>query len=139
MKNSLLTALALGLLSSSVSAEERPRPALEKKQFARVVASGANPRIEFFYALNPDCTASGEVNVRVTKEPEHGAVKITSTTGFPNSPKESIYFKCNEHRLKGMQINYKSAEKFTGDDTIEVLVIYPLGAAWEVRYDVSVR
>ena len=38
-----------------------------------------------------------------------------------------------------MQINYKSAEKYTGDDAIEVLVIFPAGAAWEVHYDISVR
>ena len=38
-----------------------------------------------------------------------------------------------------MQINYKSADKYIGDDTIEVFVIFPVGAAWEVRYDISVR
>jgi hypothetical protein len=26
-------------------------------------------RVGFFSALNPDCTASGDVNIRITKEP----------------------------------------------------------------------
>jgi hypothetical protein len=62
MKN-LLAALALGLLSSSAFAQE----GLEKKEWTRVVPSAANQRIGFFTALNPDCTASGNVIVRMTK------------------------------------------------------------------------
>jgi len=75
MKNLLFTVLAFGLLSSSAFAEEQPRPGLEKKQFTRVVASGTNTRIGFFTWTNPDCTAIGNVNVRVTKQPEHGTVE----------------------------------------------------------------
>jgi hypothetical protein len=141
MKNLLLTVLAFGLLSSSAFAEERPRQeGLEKKQFTRVVASGTNQRIGFFYALNPDCTASGDVNVRVTKQPEHGGtVDITTATNFPGFPKESIRYKCNQHKVKGMQVNYKSAEKYVGDDALDLLILFPAGFAWEVHYDVSVR
>jgi hypothetical protein len=38
-----------------------------------------------------------------------------------------------------MQINYKSAEKYTGDDALDLLVLFPAGTAWEVHFDVSVR
>jgi hypothetical protein len=38
-----------------------------------------------------------------------------------------------------MQINYKSAEKYTGDDTLDLLVLFPGGTAWEAHYDISVR
>jgi hypothetical protein len=107
--------------------------------WTRVVASGTNQRIGFFYALNPDCTASGNVNVRVTKQPEHGTTEITPAILFPNFRKENIRYKCNQHKVKGMQINYKSAEKYTGDDALELLVLFPAGFAWEVHYDVSVR
>jgi hypothetical protein len=46
---------------------------------------------------------------------------------------------CNQHKVKGMQINYKSAEKYVGDDAFDLLVLFPAGTAWEVHYDVSVR
>jgi hypothetical protein len=69
----------------------------------------------------------------------HGTVEITPTTHFPNFPKEAIRFKCNQHKVKGMQINYKSAEKYVGDDAFDLLVLFPAGTAWEVHYDVSVR
>jgi hypothetical protein len=135
MKSLLLTVLALGLLSSSASAEE----ALQKKQYTRVVASGTNRQIGFFTALHPDCTASGNVEVRVTKQPEHGSAETTTTTNFPGYPKENIRFKCNEHKVKGIQINYKSAAKYVGSDELELLVLFPAGTAWEVHYDVDVR
>jgi hypothetical protein len=127
--------LAFGLLSSSAFAQE----GLEKRQLTRVVASGANQRIGFFTALNPDCTASGNVNIRVTKQPEHGSTETTTTINFPAYPKEHSRSKCNDHKVRGMQVNYKSAEKYVGSDELELLVLFPNGFAWEVRYNIDVR
>ena len=105
----------------------------------RVVPSGANQSIGFYTSLNPDCTSRGTVDIRITKQPKHGALNIAAATGFPNYPKENIRYKCNQHRVKGMQINYKSVVKYSGDDALELLVLFPNGFAWEVQYDVSVR
>jgi hypothetical protein len=135
MKNLLLTVLTFGLLSSSAFAQE----ALEQKQFTRVVASGAKQRIGFFHAVHPDCTASGDVNIRVTKQPEHGSVETTTATLFPGYPKENIRSKCNDHKVRGVQVNYKSAEKYVGNDEFDLLILFPAGFAWEVHYDMSVR
>jgi hypothetical protein len=135
MKNLLLTVLAFGLISSSAFAQE----GLDKKQFTRVVASGTNQRIAFFNAIHPDCTASGDVNIRVTKQPEHGSVETTTATLFPGYPKENIRSKCNDHKVRGKQVNYKSAEKYVGEDALDLLVLFPGGFAWEVHFDVSVR
>ena len=135
MKNFFVTVLALGLLSSSSFGQE----GLEKKQFTRVVLSGTNQRIGFFHANNPDCSASGTVNLRVTKQPEHGSTETIATTNYPNYPKENVRAKCNEHKVRGMQINYKPAEKYVGSDELDLLVIFPGGNAWEVHYDISVR
>jgi hypothetical protein len=135
MKNLLLTVLAFGLLSSSAFAQE----GLDKKQFTRVVASGTNQRIGFYTNLNPDCTASGNVNIRVTKQPEHGSTEITPTINFPGYPKEHVRFKCNDHKVRGMLINYKSAEKYVGSDELQLLVLWPHGTGWEVHYNIDVR
>jgi hypothetical protein len=135
MKNLLLAVLAFGLLSSSAFAQE----GLEKKQFTRVVASGAKTRLGFFYASHPDCTASGDVTLRVTKQPEHGTAETIAATNYPNYPKDNIRVKCNEHKIKGMQINYKSAEKYVGNDEFDLLILFPAGTAWEVHYNIDVR
>jgi hypothetical protein len=123
MKTLLLTVLVCGLLSSSAFAQE----GLEKKQWSRVAASGTNQRISFFHALHPDCTASGNINVRVIKQPEQGTVEITPTMSFPSYPKENIRSKCNQQKVRGIQVNYKSAEKYVGNDTLDLLILYPNG------------
>jgi hypothetical protein len=113
MSKFLLTVCALGLLASSAFAQEKsPEQMLEKQQLARVVTSGTNQRIGFFYAVNPDCSASGDVNVRVTKQPEHGTVETTAATDFPTFPKENMRGRCNNRKVRGVQVNYKSAEKY---------------------------
>jgi hypothetical protein len=38
-----------------------------------------------------------------------------------------------------MQVNYKSAEKYVGSDELELLVLFPNGFAWKVRYNIDVR
>ena len=134
MKNLLLPVLAFGLVSSSAFAQEGP----QIKQFTRVVGSGTKERIGFFTWTNPDCTAGGNTSIRVTKQPEHGSIETTTTSNFPGYPKEHVRFKCNDHKVRGVQINYKSVEKYVGNDELELLVLFPGGFAWEVHYNMDV-
>jgi hypothetical protein len=66
-------------------------------------------------------------------------VETVATTNFPTYPKGHIRSKCNDHKVRGMQVNYKSAEKYVGSDELELLVLFPAGFAWEVRYNIDVR
>jgi hypothetical protein len=151
MKRLLLTVCAFGLLLSSALAEEKSLEQLDREssriwgaeglqrlQFARTVPSGTNQRIEFVTSLNPDCTSNGDINVRVIKQPEHGKVEIASTAHFPSFSKESNRYKCTQHKVKGVLVNYK-AEKYVGEDAFDLLVLYPGGFAREVHYDIGVR
>jgi hypothetical protein len=152
MSKFLLTVCAFGLLLSSAFAEEKSPEqyrdershifgieGLQNQTFTRFVASGAKLRIGFFHALNPDCTASGDVNVRVTKQPEHGTVETVATTQYAHYPKENIRSKCNHHKVRGQQVNYKAAEKYTGNDEFDLLILFPTGFAWELHFDMRVR
>ena len=148
MSKFLLTVCAFGLLLSSAFAEEKsPEQHREesnqifgqKMELTGVVASGTNQRIGFFYAVNPDCSASGDINIRVTKQPEHGTVETAAATNFPNFERENIRYRCNQHKVRGQQVNYKSAEKYVGDDTLDLLVLFPGGFAREVHLNISVR
>ena len=82
MSKFLLTVCAFGLLWSFALAEEKSSEqyreesnqifgveGLQKVNWTRIVASGTNQRIGFFYAVNPDCSASGDINIRFTKQP----------------------------------------------------------------------
>jgi hypothetical protein len=65
--------------------------------------------------------------------------EIATTTNFPGYSKESIRSKCNQHKVKGTVVNYKTAEKYTGKDEFDLLVFYPRGFARELHFDISVR
>ena len=41
-------------------------------------------------------------------------------------PKEHVRAKCNEHKVRGVQVNYKSAGKYVGSDEFELLAPFPL-------------
>jgi hypothetical protein len=152
MRKFLLAVIAFGLVSSSAFAEEKSLErlreershilgveGLESQTYSRVIASGAKQRLDFYAAVNPDCTATGDVTVRVTKQPEHGTVETVARTDYAHWPKANIRSKCNQHRVKGTLVNYKAAEKYTGSDEFDLLVIYPRGVAREIHYDISVR
>jgi hypothetical protein len=152
MSKFLLTVCAFGLLLSPAFAEEKSREqhreesshifgieGLENQTFNRIVASGAKVRIGFFYALNPDCTVIGNVNVRVAKQPEQGKVETVATTEYAHFSKENIRSKCNQHKVKGTLVNYKAPEKYTGNDEFDLLILYPTGLARELHFDMSVR
>src|SRR5262249_32548874 len=152
MNKFLVTACIFGLLLSSAFAEEKSREQLreerlhifgiegqENQSFTRFVASGAKQRIGFYASLNPDCSATGDVNVRISKQPEHGTVETVATTDYTYYPKENIRSKCNQHKVKGTLVNYKAAEKYTGNDEFDLLILLPNGLAWEHHFDMRVR
>jgi hypothetical protein len=151
MNRFLLTVCAFGLLSSSAFAQDKSPEQLREERshiygieglasqtYSRVIASGAKQRIDFYASINPDCSATGDLNVRVTKQPEHGTVETVATTDYAHWPKENIRSKCNLHKVKGTLVNYK-AEKYTGNDEFDLLILFPHGTAWEIHHNISVR
>jgi hypothetical protein len=151
MSKFLLTLCAFGLLLSSAFAEEKSPEQLREERchifgieglqtqtFTRFIASGAKQRMGFYADINPDCSAVGDINVRVTKQPEHGTVETTASTDYIHYSKENIRSKCNQYKVKGMQVHYKAAEKYTGNDAFDLLILYPDGLAREHHFDISV-
>jgi hypothetical protein len=147
----LLTVVAVALLSSSAFAAEKTQTQEDsdhifgvegkrKFQFTRFISSEKSQRIGFFTALNPDCTVMGEIEVRITKEPKHGKIEaVTDTDGYPNYPKTSNRYKCIEHKVQGTQVSYTSEANYTGNDAVDLLVLFPTGMPYEVHYNVRVR
>ena len=152
MSKFLLTVCAFGLLLSSAFAQEKSPEQYREEQshifgieglqtqtFTRFVAAGTKQRMGFYADINPDCSAVGDINVRVTKQPEHGTVETTASTEYAHFSKENIRSKCNQHKVKGMLVNYKATEKYSGKDEFDLLILYPAGYAWEHHFDISVR
>jgi hypothetical protein len=159
MKRLLFTVLACGLLLSPAFAQgsktrsdvdvderylvEKPPKGrvdpgyLNATRFQRFAASGKSTMLGFYTALQPDCSVAGIVTIRIAKQPEHGSIEMVETTDFPHyrGPRA----KCNQQKVEGVLVTYKSAQKFIGKDAVDLLALMPGGFAWENHFDISVR
>jgi tetratricopeptide (TPR) repeat protein len=116
-----LALLSLGDLYEAMPPKVRVDDGLVKsKDFKRYVASGTGTVLGFYTGLNPGCTASGIVTIRVVKQPEHGSIEIVETIGFPNYL--GSLARCNQQKVQGVLVTYKSTPKFIGKDASTCLL-----------------
>jgi hypothetical protein len=120
--------------ASACLAQTRP-----PQTVVRTVVSGKQSQVGFLYALNPDCSNAGEVDVRILKKPEHGTIEITQGDGFPNYPETNIRFQCNKQKVPGSLVMYKSDDGYVGKDFFETEHIGPLGGDFINKYVVTVK
>jgi hypothetical protein len=110
------------------------------QDLARVVPSGKEMRIYWIYMLNTDCSAKEEpsLDMRILSQPKHGKAEVTAFSSIA-SYAHADWKKCNGVKAPGMGIKYKSAEHFTGKDSLQILVFYDGGFAQEVTITINVR
>lgn len=142
----LITVSAFGLLVSVAKAQEPTKEeaseasaGMKKVEATRHVPSGAKRTIYFLSGANPDCSPYEGIEVRKTKEPEHGTIEVVPSDGFPNFAKENARFKCNDKKIRGLKVNYKSSGDYVGPDGFVLFVMYPDGFAREINMHVSVH
>jgi hypothetical protein len=129
-----IAALLLGGASQDVLAQQTP-PA----HFSPTVPTGKKRLVGFAVSLNPDCSPVGEMDARVTKQPEHGTVEVEPGTGFSNYPENNQRHACNLKPSQGMRINYASKEDFIGKDTFDVEILGGVGSDVIWKYTVTVK
>jgi hypothetical protein len=103
------------------------------------VPTGKKRLVGFFTNLNPDCSAFGEIDARVIKQPENGTVEVETGTGFTNYPDSNQRHPCNLKPSPGMRVNYTSKEGFIGKDTFEIEFLGGLGSDVIWNYTVTVK
>jgi hypothetical protein len=137
MKSKLGAALALafGLFLSSAPAQD----AMKKFDFTRYVPSGIKRNLGFYTYINPECSVIDGTEVKMTQGPEHGTVEIVPEENFGSWAKDTVHYKCNEKRIRGFSLYYKSSEGYHGPDRFNVLILYPNGSAYEEHFTVNVR
>lgn len=128
----------------SASAQEPQGPAAglpsaRPASFARFVPTAEERTIGFYTAINPDCTQSDRTVVRIIAPPEHGTASFQNGEMYTSFPRENPRSACNDKRVPGAMVKYKSEEGYTGGDTFRALIIYPDGSATEATYNIVVR
>jgi hypothetical protein len=127
------------LAQVSVAEERFVTEGLKHFDYTRYVPSSVKRTIGFIYGAQIDCTAMTGMEVKITKEPQHGTVEIVPGEMFPNFAKDNPRSKCNVKKQKGMLLNYTAEKGYTGTDTVEVFVMFPSGYAHEAVYDITVK
>ncbi|ABQ33026.1 MULTISPECIES: hypothetical protein [Bradyrhizobium] len=110
--------VVVGLLLSAVAAHAE-----------RVIPSGKQLILFNATSVNPDCSALGNVEVRVAQGPEHGKVSIRRTRVFPNYAAVNLRSACNARRVAGVLVTYVSQRGYVGDDLVVIEVFFPNGRA----------
>ncbi len=110
-----------------------------KLELTRVAAAEQKLRLDFLYAIQPDCSPSGEVAVRVTEQPQHGTLVVEDGQAFTNFPKANQRYVCNTRKSDGRLIFYQPKPDYLGTDSITVYVIFPAGFAQTRHYSIDVK
>lgn len=109
-------------------------------QYARKVAASGTPMLlTNAWAVNPDCTPTGTITMRVVSSPNHGRVSIIRGKVFPNFPPHNPRHHCNARGVMGVKAMYVSRRGYTGPDAAALEVIFPSGIYRRGSFGIAVR
>ena len=74
--------------------------------------------LNFFYAVNADCSVRGLPKLTFTQPPAHGTAQALEARGHPHFPPGHPYAVCNSDAVAGMSGTYTPEPGFTGDDSL---------------------
>ena len=106
---------------------------------ARVAASGVPVLIGHWADLNPDCTPTGPITLRVVRQPEHGEVTIRERSGYTFFAKDNPRFVCNARATPGVDVTYVSRSGYVGADSLTLEVIFTEGGQRQPTFAINVR
>ena len=115
-----------------------PNPA-QPPDLTKVVATDQRLRVEFLYALEPDCSSMGVTSVRILEPPQHGKLTIENGRAFTGFAKENQRYDCNMRKSGGTLVFYDPEPGFAGNDTITLDIIFPTGQSSRQRYAIDVK
>jgi len=104
----------------------------------RVTVMDQKLRLDFWNSLNPDCSSTGYVTVRITEQAQHGSVAIDHGTGFASYAQGDNRFDCNNRPIEGTVISYAPEAGFTGADSLTIEAISPTGGVVKRHYHISI-
>lgn len=140
---------ALSLLLASCVINTTPQPAGDQAALngdrpapdpaIRGALTGVQQRVEYAYALHPDCTLAGMPIAHVVTAPAHGAVTFAETQEYSNFPRGNQRYDCNKQKTPALDIYYTSATDYKGHDAFAVEILYPSGVISTRHFEMTVE
>jgi hypothetical protein len=112
---------------------------LSAAEVARVVPTDQKRRVDFLYAIYPDCSVIGMPIVRVVDEPRNGKLAVEKDAGFSNFPANDQRYECNKRKSDGVAVVYEPDPGFAGADSLTVHIIMPRGVELKRHYSIEVK
>ena len=103
------------------------------------VVSGAEVRIIFTTQLNPDCSSTGQITIRVTGKPSGGTIYLRNEKSYSSFPDDNSLSECNKKRVPGVGAYYKANDGFVGADSGTLEMIFPDGYEQTMDFQVIVK
>src|SRR5262245_11591007 len=123
--------LFASVFAGAAIAEEQSkfsREGVRTWEYTRFVPINAKRRLGFTYWIaGDDCVGATDIEVRITKTPEHGTLDVVPESAYPFYAKDNARAKCNTKKVRGMAIYYKPTKDYKGTDEFETLVMFPSG------------
>ena len=105
----------------------------------KAVPSATTQQIDFFASLHPDCSPTGTPTVRLIDGPTKGIISTEKGRDYLPFPRGNVRSRCNAHRVAGVKLLYRSADKFLGTDKVRILILSGSGESREANYTIQVR
>lgn len=131
--------VATGISASAQEPQTPATPIARPVSLARFVPTAEERTLGFYTSINPDCTQTDRTVVRIIAPPEHGTASFHNGDMYTSFPRENPRSACNDKRIPGALVKYKSEDGYIGGDTFRALIIYPDGTATEATYNIVVR
>jgi hypothetical protein len=112
---------------------------LSAVEVAQVVPTDQKRRVDFLFAIYPDCSVIGIPIVRVVDEPRNGKLAVEKDAGFSNFPANDQRYECNERKSDGVAVVYEPDPGFAGVDSLTVHIIMPRGVELKRHYSIEVK
>jgi hypothetical protein len=104
------------------------------------ITTPTNPiKLDFMTSLNPDCTATGPIEVRVITPPSNGTLQVNKTESYPLYAAGNQRYHCNGRKVPGVLTVYTPRRDFFGQDTVVTETFPPSGVARRQTFNVTVR
>lgn len=116
----------LGLVSAaaSLAATVAGCAGVQPLAMHRVTTAEHPVKLDFFTALNADCSFIDYSTIRVLEPPAHGKIVMDKGTDFTSYGSANQRYECNRHRSPGTIANYTSEAGYAGEDRVRLEVIY---------------
>jgi len=95
----------------------------------RFVPTGEERLVAFYPTLFVDCSSRGPTVGRITTKPTHGTLGLAQGDSFTFYTQNSTLSACNNKKVNGLVITYKSDDGYTGEDDASLLLIFADGNA----------